>query len=65
MKNFILPFFYSFDRLSLSKATATRDLQDLVNKEILKKTGKLKSTRYELNLVPFYPTISLETTGKR
>ena len=41
-------------------ATATRDLQDLVNKEIFTKTGKLKSTRYELNLAPFYPAISLE-----
>ncbi|MCF6249210.1 MAG: hypothetical protein L3J69_17905 [Desulfobacula sp.] len=36
-------------------ATATRDLQDLVNKEIFTKTGKLKSTRYELNLAPFLP----------
>ena len=36
-----------------SKATATRDLSDLVKKGILIKTGKLKSTRYELNLSPF------------
>ncbi len=35
------------------KATATRDLTDLAKKGILVKTGKLKSTRYELNLVPF------------
>jgi Fic family protein len=35
------------------KATATRDLTDLVKKGILTKTGKLKSTRYELNLTPF------------
>ena len=39
-----------------TSATATRDLKDLVNKEIFLKTGKLKSTRYELNLTPFYPT---------
>jgi Fic family protein len=45
-------------------ATATRDLQDLVNKEIFTKTGKLKSTRYELNLAPFYPAISLEAYKK-
>lgn len=38
-------------------ATATRDLQDLVNKEIFTKTGKLKSTRYQLNLAPFYPAL--------
>lgn len=35
------------------KATATRDLTDLVKKEILIRTGKLKSTRYKLNLAPF------------
>jgi len=35
------------------KATATRDLTDLVKKGILIRTGKLKSTRYELNLAPF------------
>lgn len=34
-------------------ATATRDLQDLVNKGILLKTGQLKSTRYTLDLSPF------------
>ena len=33
-----------------SRATATRDLQDLVEKKILKKTGQLKSTRYYLNI---------------
>lgn len=33
---------------STSRATATRDLQDLVKKEILYKTGKLKNTRYQL-----------------
>ena len=32
-----------------SRATATRDLQDLVNLGILRKTGQLKSTRYYLN----------------
>lgn len=31
-----------------SRATATRDLQDLVNKGILTRTGELKSTRYAL-----------------
>ncbi|MBT6340094.1 MAG: Fic family protein [Desulfobacula sp.] len=35
------------------KATATRDLTDLAKKGILIKTGKLKSTRYELDLAPF------------
>ncbi len=35
------------------KATATRDLTDLVKKEILTRTGKLKGTRYKLNLAPF------------
>jgi len=35
------------------KATATRDLTDLVKKEILIRTGKLKSTRYKLNLTSF------------
>ena len=32
-----------------SKATATRDLNDLVEKEALKKTGQLRHTRYWLN----------------
>lgn len=31
-----------------SRATATRDLQDLVDKGVLKRTGSLKSTRYYL-----------------
>ncbi|MEE4329604.1 MAG: Fic family protein [Wenzhouxiangella sp.] len=34
-----------------SRATATRDLVDLVEKGALTKTGKLKGTRYWLNLV--------------
>lgn len=34
----------------ISRATATRDLQDLVNKKILYSTGELKSTRYFLVL---------------
>ncbi len=34
----------------ISRATATRDLQDLVNKKVLFSTGELKSTRYFLNL---------------
>ena len=33
-----------------SRATATRDLQDLVNKKILTQTGQLTGTRYYLNL---------------
>jgi Fic family protein len=33
-----------------SRATATRDLQDLVEKKALTKTGTLKKTRYFLNL---------------
>ena len=33
-----------------SASTATRDLKDLVNKNMLFKTGELKSTRYYLNL---------------
>ena len=33
-----------------SRATATRDLQDLVEKGVLIKTGELKSTRYHLNV---------------
>ncbi|MBI3308673.1 MAG: Fic family protein [Candidatus Melainabacteria bacterium] len=32
-----------------SRATATRDLQDLVDKKILSKSGRLKSTRYYLS----------------
>jgi Fic family protein len=43
-----------------TSATATRDLKDLVNKGIFLKTGKLKSTRYELNFTPFYPTYFLK-----
>ncbi len=33
-----------------SRATATRDLQDLVEKKALIRTGSLKSTRYHLNI---------------
>ncbi len=33
-----------------TKATATRDLHDLVKKGALKKTGKLRYTRYWLNI---------------
>lgn len=33
-----------------SRATATRDLQDLVEKNILTRTGELKGTRYQLNI---------------
>lgn len=35
---------------SASRATATRDLQDLVEKDALFKTGELKGTRYYLKL---------------
>jgi Fic family protein len=34
-----------------SRATATRDLQDLVEKGALTKTGELRHTRYHLNIV--------------
>ena len=37
-----------------SRATATRDLSDLVQKGAFSRTGKLKSTRYELHLAPFH-----------
>lgn len=33
-----------------ARATATRDLQDLVDKRVLIRTGTLKSTRYHLNI---------------
>jgi Fic family protein len=33
-----------------SRATATRDLQDLVAKEALTKAGELRHTRYYLNV---------------
>jgi Fic family protein len=33
-----------------SRATATRDLQNLVEKGALTKTGELRHTRYHLNL---------------
>lgn len=33
-----------------SRATATRDLQDLVAKGALTKTGELRHTRYTLNI---------------
>ena len=33
-----------------ARATATRDLQDLVEKDVLIRTGTLKSTRYHLNI---------------
>jgi Fic family protein len=35
-----------------SRATATRDLQDLVTMGALTKTGELRHTRYHLNLAP-------------
>ena len=42
-----------------SASTTTRDLQDLVNKQVLFKTGLLKSTRYYLNIEPFKPANKL------
>jgi Fic family protein len=33
-----------------ARATATRDLRDLVDKGVLIRTGALKSTRYHLNI---------------
>lgn len=33
-----------------SRATATRDLQDMVDKGVFTRTGELKSTRYHLNI---------------
>jgi Fic family protein len=33
-----------------ARATATRDLTDLVEKGVLVKTGELRHTRYRLNL---------------
>ena len=33
-----------------ARATATRDLQDLVDKDVLIRTGALKSTRYHMNI---------------
>ena len=35
-----------------SRAPAARDLHDLVNKQALIRRGSLKSTRYELMLLP-------------
>lgn len=35
-----------------SRATATRDLQDLVTMGALTKTGELRHTRHHLNLAP-------------
>lgn len=35
-----------------SRATATRDLRDLIEKGALTKTGELRHTRYSLNLAP-------------
>ena len=35
----------------ISRATATRDLQDLVEKQALVRTGTLKSTRYQLDIM--------------
>jgi Fic family protein len=42
-----------------SRATATRDLQDLLKKGALKKTGALKSTRYYLNIAESEKQVAL------
>ncbi len=39
--------------IGTSRATATRDLQDLVEKNMLLKIGELKGTRYHLNIKSF------------
>lgn len=36
---------------NISASTATRDLQDLVNKKILLQSGKRKATRYQLSII--------------
>ncbi|MFP3011965.1 MAG: hypothetical protein ACEY3D_03065 [Rickettsia sp.] len=36
----------------ISKATATRDLQELVEMQAFIKTGDLKGTRYSINVIP-------------
>ena len=46
-----------------SRATATRDLADLVEKGALTKTGELRHTRYFLNL-PREQPMSDETSRK-
>ncbi len=38
-----------------TRATATRDLRDLVEKGALMKTGELRHTRYRLNLINHFP----------
>jgi Fic family protein len=38
------------ERAIPARATTTRDLQDLVDKGALVRTGSLKSTRYHLNI---------------
>lgn len=40
-----------------SRATATRDLQNLVAKGALVRTGELRHTRYRLNLGGYEPRI--------
>ena len=47
-----------------SRATATRDLQDLVAKGALTKTGELRHTRYHLNLFGAAMTIGWEMREK-
>jgi Fic family protein len=43
---------------STSRATATRDLQDMVDKDVFIRTGELKSTRYYLNILKPEPYFS-------
>jgi Fic family protein len=48
-----------------SRATATRDLQDLVAKGALTRTGELRHTRYHLNITSASEAIRPEDGGLR
>jgi Fic family protein len=48
-----------------SRATATRDLQDLVAKGALTRTGELRHTRYHLNITSASEAIRPEDSGLR
>ncbi len=48
-----------------SRATATRDLQDLVEKDALKRTGERRHTRYWLNLGEGRAELTLSTKRAR
>ena len=56
----------NYSKITKAKsATTTRDLQDLVEKGVFIKTGKLKGTRYQLNLGPFQKQKSLDLGQSR